>query len=69
MRKREEPKWTTGDELAYLDKIGTWSDYITLSKKGMIENYIKTTFSRENWDEVDRDTVRSYALDLMLREL
>ena len=68
MRKREEPKWTTGDEIKYLNGIGTWSDYITLSKKGMIENYIKTTFSRENWDEVDRDTVRSYARD-MLREL
>ena len=67
-RIREEPRWQTSDELKYLRHIGTWSDCITLSKKGMIENYIKTTFSRENWDEVDRDTVRSYARD-MLREL
>ena len=68
MRKKEDPKWTTGDEIKYLKGIGTWADYITLSKKGMIENYIKSTFSRENWGEVDRDTVRSYALE-MLREL
>ena len=68
MRKREEPKWTTGDELAYLDKIGTWSEFITLSKKGIIENYIKTTFSRENWGEVDGNKVIMYAKQ-MLAEL
>ena len=39
-----------------------------ISKKGIIENYIKTTFSRENWDEVDGNKVIMYAKQ-MLAEL
>ncbi len=36
--------------------------------KGILQGYIDSALRRDNWDEVDRDTVRSYARD-MLREL
>ena len=67
-RIRKPETWTTENEISYLGGIGTWCLSITLSRKQMLENYIKSTFVRREWGEVSKVVVRSYALE-MLREL
>ena len=66
-RIRKPETWTTENEISYLSGIGTWGK-VALSRKEILQGYIDSALRRDNWDEVDRDTVRSYARD-MLREL
>jgi len=60
--------WTTENEISYLQNIGGWFAVITHSRKEILQGYIDSALRRDDWGEVDRDTVRSYALE-MLRDL
>jgi len=59
--------WTTENEISYLSGIGTWGK-VAHSRKEILQGYIDSALRRDDWGEVDRDTVRSYALE-MLRDL
>jgi len=67
-RIRKPETWTTENEISYLQNIGGWFAVTTHSRKEILQGYIDSALRRDDWGEVDRDTVRSYALE-MLRDL
>ena len=66
-RIRKDEVWTTENEISYLGGIGTWGK-VALSKKEMLENYIKTACCRDNWGEIDQFQVMEYAAVMLDEE-
>jgi len=66
-RIRKDETWTTENEISYLDGIGTWGK-VALSKKEMLENYIKAACRRDDWGEIDVFKVMEYAAGMLDEE-
>lgn len=60
------PRWTTNEEIMFLDKIGEVSAVAKiLPKAKMLENYIAASMKRIDWGFMDKAKVLKHAADLL----
>ena len=62
----KKEKWSTLDELRFLQNIGNHSSIVRKSKKELLENYISSP--RINWGNINKKEVLTFArkeLDLI----
>jgi hypothetical protein len=63
--------WTTEDELEYIDDIGNSSDAASvtnLSRRELINKYIKALNKRRDWLNINRKTVLTHAVKALKAE-
>lgn len=56
--------WTTADECAYLDGIGSHRDGVALrsaARVAALDRYLASMRHRERWDGLDREAIRAHA--------
>ena len=59
--------WESSDEIAYIDKIGSFTEY-KFNKKAVLTGYIKALKNRKVWDFINENLIISYA-QLKLNDL
>jgi hypothetical protein len=61
--------WETKHEVAFLNKLGTWSPNTKVrgkSKPQLVEEYMNTIFKRKKWGAIDKKLVEGHCLNLIV---
>ncbi len=61
--------WVTSHEIAFLNKLGTWSPNTRVrgkSKPQLVEEYMNTIFKREKWGDIDKERVEDHCLNMIV---
>ena len=60
--------WNTEKELSFIQKLGQFSQKKTVSRKVLLQRYLKATKLRADWDGMDRIKVTNAARQALLRD-
>ena len=53
--------WHTADEIYFIDRLGSLRIACNLSRKELLERYVRAASIRSTWEKVDKGTVIHYA--------
>jgi hypothetical protein len=54
--------WSTKCELEFLRKLGTYSTAVTVSRKKLLQRYLRAMDERKNWAGLDKHVIRAYVM-------
>ena len=61
---KEEPTYTTDDELAYVNRLAG-SEKLRGLRRVLLSDYLRAALNRTNWDRVDPGTVIAHVRHLL----
>ena len=60
--------WDTKHEIAFLNKLGTWSPNTRVrskSKPELVQEYLDTIFKRKYWGDIDKKKVEDHCFNMI----
>ena len=63
-----EQRWTTEDEVKFLNGLGTYSQLYGVSREGLLTGYIAGAERRAYWNGLDGGRILAHARVLLMME-